>query len=93
MIPMIEQQPLQSVQSTVVNALKPHQSQKQFLCSDREGWGPISEERWDLTPCFLDTWLIFVAAWGILAGVGAIIYLKRRAYQDVKRNWHFHAKL
>lgn len=92
MIPFLEQQALQSSQSDIINPLK-HHARKQFLCSDREGWGPISEERWDLTPCFLDIWLIFVATWGVLAGIGAIVYLKQRAYQDVKKNWHYYAKL
>ena len=93
MIPISQQQPLQTLQSPNVNPLSKHHGHKQFLCSDREGWGPISNERWDLTPCSLDTLLIFVAVWGVLAGLGAIIYLKRRASQDVKKNWHFYAKL
>lgn len=68
-------------------------SDQSLLCADPEGWGPISSIRWDLTPCFLDLWLVFVAAWGIVGGAGAIWYLSRRTSQDVKKNWHFYAKL
>lgn len=71
-----------------------HQASKQPLCSDPEGWGPVSDIRWDLTPCFLDVWLVFVTVWGLIGGAGAIIYLvKKRTPQDVKKNWHYHAKL
>lgn len=67
---------------------------REFLCADPEGWGPVSEIRWDLTPCFLDVWLLFVSAWGLLAGAGAIYYLfKTRTPQEVKKNWHYYAKL
>lgn len=67
---------------------------RQPLCEDREGWGPVSQLRWDLTPCFLDLWLVWVAAWGILAGAGAIYYLhKKRIPQDIKKDWHYYAKL
>ncbi|KIW71014.1 hypothetical protein PV04_03236 [Phialophora macrospora] len=64
------------------------------LCGDPEGWGPVSSLRWDLTPCFLDVWLIGVALWGILFGTGALWYLfKKRIAQDVPKNWHFYTKL
>ena len=64
------------------------------LCGDAEGWGPISSIRFDFTPCFLDVWLIFVAAWGLLFGAGAVWYLlRKRTAQDVPKNWHFYLKL
>jgi hypothetical protein len=64
------------------------------LCGDPEGWGPTSELRFDFTPCFLDLWLLFVAAWGLLFGAGAVWYLlRKRSAQDVQKNWHFYAKL
>ncbi|KAK5459740.1 ATP-binding cassette glutathione S-conjugate transporter ycf1 [Exophiala xenobiotica] len=67
---------------------------RQPLCGDQEGWGPVSSLRWDLTPCFLDVWILAVAAWGVLFGAGAIWYLfKKRIAQDVPKNWHFYAKL
>ena len=67
---------------------------RQPLCGDPEGWGPVSNLRWDLTPCFLDVWIIGVALWGVLIGAGALWYLfKKRIAQDVPKNWHFHAKL
>ena len=64
------------------------------LCGDPEGWGPVSLIRYDLTPCFLDIWIVLVALWGVLGGIGAIYYLlKKRVPQDVPRNWHFYTKL
>ena len=69
-------------------------SKQQPLCGDAEGWGPISPSRFDFTPCFLDIWIVLVAAWGIFFGAGAAWYLvKRRMPQDVARNWHFYIKL
>ncbi|KIV77341.1 hypothetical protein PV11_09143 [Exophiala sideris] len=69
-------------------------SSRQPLCGDSEGWGPISDLRWDFTPCFLDVWIIGVALWGVLLGAGAIWYLlKKRIPQVVPKNWHFYAKL
>jgi ATP-binding cassette, subfamily C (CFTR/MRP), member 1 len=66
----------------------------QPLCGDPEGWGPLSPLRYDFTPCFLDVWIIFVAAWGVVCGAAALWYLfKKRAPQEVSKNWHFYAKL
>ncbi|KAK5077011.1 ATP-binding cassette glutathione S-conjugate transporter ycf1 [Lithohypha guttulata] len=91
-----QQAPLQAVShpNSIETILKSHHTSKQFLCSDPEGWGPISNLRWDLTPCFLDIWVLVVAAWGLFAGAGAIVYLtKKRTPQDVKKNWHYYSKL
>lgn len=67
---------------------------RQPLCGDPEGWGPVSSLRWDLTPCFLDVWIIGVALWGVLGGAGALWYLfAKRIAQDVPQNWHFYSKL
>nr|QFQ66290.1 putative ATP-binding cassette transporter C [Exophiala pisciphila] len=64
------------------------------FCGDAEGWGPVSSLRWDFTPCFLDVWILGVAVWGVLFGVGALWYLfRKRTAQDVPKNWHFYAKL
>ncbi|KAI5279245.1 hypothetical protein KEM54_004264 [Ascosphaera aggregata] len=66
----------------------------QPFCHDSEGWGPLSSLRFDLTPCFLDVWIVAVAAWGTLGGIGALwLLLKYRAAQPVSKNWHFYAKL
>lgn len=71
-----------------------HILSREPLCGDAEGWGPVSTLRWDFTPCFLDIWIIGVAVWGVLFGVGALWYLfKQRTAQDVPKNWHFYAKL
>ncbi|KAL6702697.1 ATP-binding cassette glutathione S-conjugate transporter ycf1 [Coniothyrium glycines] len=67
---------------------------RQPLCGNSEGWGPISPIRYDFTPCFLDVWIAVVAAFGIVGGAGALWYLYRLCPpQPVKRNWHFYAKL
>lgn len=64
------------------------------FCGNAEGWGPISKYRYDLTPCFLDVWISSVAAFGILFGAGALVYLLRSCRpQPVSKNWHFYAKL
>lgn len=68
--------------------------QKQTLCGNIEGWGPISPFRYDFTPCFLDVWITSVACFGIVFGIGAIWFLlKRRLPSPVSKNWHFYAKL
>ena len=70
------------------------QHRRQTFCGDREGWGPISEIRYDLTPCFLDVNVLFAASWGVLLGFGALWFLvKKRVPQEVGKNWHFYAKL
>ena len=64
------------------------------LCGNPEGWGPISQIRYDFTPCFLDVWVVFVSVWGLLGGAGAVWYLlKQKIPQEVPKNWHFYAKL
>lgn len=69
-------------------------SKPQPFCGDPEGWGPVSSIRYDFTPCFLDLWVVFVVAWGVLAGAGALWYLlRRRDVQEIPKNWHFYAKL
>ncbi|MCJ1435109.1 hypothetical protein MMC27_004479 [Xylographa pallens] len=66
----------------------------QPLCGNIEGWGPLSQLRYDFTPCFLDVWISSVAVFGIVAGAGAIWYLiKRRTPAEVGKNWHFYTKL
>ena len=69
--------------------------QRQYLfCSDIEGWGPLSPFRYDMTPCFLEIWVLWVAAWGLIMGGGAIWFLlTRRASHPISKNWHFYAKL
>ncbi|KAL8939767.1 MAG: hypothetical protein Q9216_003181 [Gyalolechia sp. 2 TL-2023] len=68
--------------------------QRQTLCGNIEGWGPISPFRYDFTPCFLDVWITSVACFGIVFGIGAIWFLlTRRLPSSVSKNWHFHTKL
>lgn len=64
----------------------------QPFCGNREGWGPWSPFRYDLTPCALDGVVAAVALYGILFGAGAVWYLRRKSPQVVKRDWHFWCK-
>lgn len=65
----------------------------QALCGNKEGWGPLSRERYDFTPCFMDVWVSSVAVFGILFGAVAIWWLVRRKTKaEVERDWHFWTK-
>ncbi|KAG9707122.1 hypothetical protein KCU59_g22328, partial [Aureobasidium melanogenum] len=71
-----------------------HPSQRQPLCRNAEGWGPISPFRYDFTPCFLDVWIASVSVFGLIFGAGAVYYLlKKCSPQPVKQDWHFYTKL
>lgn len=68
--------------------------ERQPLCGNSEGWGPISPLRYDFTPCFLDVWISVVAVFGVVLGSGAIWFLlKKRSPSPVGKNWHFYTKL
>ena len=67
---------------------------RQALCYDNEGWGPLSPTRFDFTPCFLDVLVVALAAFGIVAGSAAIVYLiRKKRPAPIKKNWHFYTKL
>jgi hypothetical protein len=83
--------PVEAAHTATIHSFSPS---RQPFCGDHEGWGPISSIRFDFTPCFLYVWILCVAVWGILFGAGALWYLfKKKAAQQVPKNWHFHAKL
>ncbi len=66
----------------------------QPLCGNVEGWGPISQYRYDFTPCFLDVWITIVAVYGIVLGAAAVWWLlKKREPSPVSKNWHFYTKI
>lgn len=54
-----------------------------LLCGNEEGWGPMSPDRYDFTPCFIDAGVAVAAIFGILAGTGAILHLLGRQYKPV----------
>lgn len=66
----------------------------QPLCANEEGWGPLSPYRWDFTPCFIDVWIASVAVFGVVFGVGALLWLykKRAPRHDLSKNWHYYIK-
>ncbi|KAL8927949.1 MAG: hypothetical protein Q9208_002024 [Pyrenodesmia sp. 3 TL-2023] len=71
-----------------------HSGERQTLCGNVEGWGPISPFRYDFTPCFLDVWISSVAVFGVVLGAGAIWFLLgKRSPSPVSKNWHFYTKL
>ncbi|KAJ4324230.1 ATP-binding cassette glutathione S-conjugate transporter ycf1 [Neodidymelliopsis sp. IMI 364377] len=93
-IPFLPASPLEFGAGVSYGYLQASQQNRQPLCGNSEGWGPISPIRFDFTPCFLDVWIAVVAVWGIVGGAGALWYLYRRCpSQPVKQNWHFYAKL
>jgi hypothetical protein len=73
--------------------LRASATDRQPLCGNPEGWGPLSPIRWDFTPCFLDVWVLAVGVFGLLGGIGAVVYLRKQVGQPVGRDWHFWAKL
>lgn len=63
------------------------------FCGNKEGWGPLSEGRYDFTPCFMDVWIASVAVFGILGGAIAVWWLVRKKKSFVVgRDWHFWTK-
>ncbi|KAI4095607.1 MAG: hypothetical protein LQ344_001538 [Seirophora lacunosa] len=70
------------------------QDERQPLCGNIEGWGPLSPFRYDFTPCFLDVWISSVAVFGSLLGLGAVWFLlRKRSPSPVSKDWHFYTKL
>lgn len=67
---------------------------KQPLCGNEEGWGPLSRLRYDFTPCFIDVWVASVAAFGVVFGLGAVLWLVKRKKKptDAAKGWHFWTK-
>ncbi|OSS45373.1 hypothetical protein B5807_10249 [Epicoccum nigrum] len=93
-IPFLPSSPLEHGAAVSYGYLQASQHDRQPLCGNSEGWGPLSPIRFDFTPCFLDVWVMAVAVWGIVGGAGALWYLyKKCPPQPVKQNWHFYAKL
>lgn len=65
----------------------------QPFCGNKEGWGPLSPDRYDFTPCFMDVWVAAVALFGVLGGTAAVWWLvSKKEKFDVEKNWHFWAK-
>ena len=86
-IPFLPSSPLEHGAAGSYGYLQASQYDRQPLCGNSEGWGPLSPIRFDFTPCFLDVWVMAVAVWGIVGGAGALWYLYRKCPpQPVKQN-------
>lgn len=73
--------------------LTAEKTRSQPFCGNKEGWGPFSPHRYDVTPCFMDVWVSAVAVFGILFGAVAVWWLvKRNTRSEVPRDWHFWTK-
>ena len=65
----------------------------QPLCANPEGWGPLSPDRYDFTPCFIDVWVSSVAVYGIIFGALALWYvLRKNKAVEVTKGWNFWTK-
>ena len=85
---------LRAPQNSLASYLESSNGKTSTLCTNAEGWGPLSPFRYDFTPCFLDVWIAIVALFGLVAGSIALWYLFRfNAPQTIKKDWHYHAKL
>lgn len=102
-MPLSAQSPLLSTGSfsgfrTKIEQLGHHylsadKSAHQAFCGNAEGWGPLSKERYDFTPCFMDVWVSTVAVYGVLFGAVAVWWLLRRKQKaEVGKDWHFWVK-
>jgi hypothetical protein len=66
----------------------------EFMCRSIEGWGPLSNEYYDFTPCFVAVPLAFVALFGTVVG-SFTIWRLWAGYnrQPTPRDWHYYGKL
>ncbi|KAL1650643.1 ATP-binding cassette glutathione S-conjugate transporter ycf1 [Didymella pomorum] len=71
-IPFLPSSPLEHGAGVSYGYLQASKDNRQPLCGNSEGWGPLSPIRFDFTPCFLDVWIMVVAVWGIIV-LGALI--------------------
>lgn len=82
--------PLQALGSHYLSASA---ADRQPLCGNKEGWGPLSPYRYDFTPCFIDVWIAGVAVFGLVLGSGAVWFLrKEKQTMGTDKNFHFWLK-
>ena len=92
--PTHEQLVLQSANPSSYRSFGVENHHAQPLCGNSEGWGPLSDFRWDFTPCFLDVLVLAVSVWGIVGGLAAIWYLYKKCEpEQIKKDWHFWTKI
>ncbi|KAK9474869.1 uncharacterized protein V1510DRAFT_410888 [Dipodascopsis tothii] len=64
------------------------------FCRDPEGWGPLSPQYYDFTPCFSDASLPnAVTAFGIIMGIVQIRQLLRVKPVPTRKDWAYYTKL
>ncbi|KAJ8102129.1 P-loop containing nucleoside triphosphate hydrolase protein [Lipomyces tetrasporus] len=64
------------------------------FCRDEEGWGPVSENFYDFTPCFSEGVLVdFTSLFIIILGSYQISQLFKVKPVPTRKNWHYYTKL
>lgn len=87
---MISPRAVLTSNTTVSASVQPYQ---QFLCQSAEGWGPLSPQFYDFTPCFRAVPSTGVALFGLGFGGFTIWQLQRQTRHPTPRNWHYYSKL
>lgn len=71
-----------------------HHGDVQPFCHNWEGWGPISLQFYDFTPCFRDVPVAVVSVFGIITGsITLWLLLKGKSKQPTPKDWHYYTKL
>ncbi|KAK9244743.1 P-loop containing nucleoside triphosphate hydrolase protein [Lipomyces tetrasporus] len=64
------------------------------FCRNEEGWGPVSENFYDFTPCFSEGVLVdFTSLFIIILGSFQISQLFKVKPVPTRKNWHYYTKL
>ncbi|KAK9376897.1 P-loop containing nucleoside triphosphate hydrolase protein [Lipomyces chichibuensis] len=64
------------------------------FCRNEEGWGPVSENFYDFTPCFSEGVLVeFTSFFIIILGSYQISQLFKVKPVPTRKNWHYYTKL
>ncbi|KAK9485960.1 P-loop containing nucleoside triphosphate hydrolase protein [Lipomyces starkeyi] len=64
------------------------------FCRNDEGWGPVSENFYDFTPCFSEGVLVdFTSLFIIILGSYQISQLFKVKPVPTRKNWHYYTKL
>ncbi|KAL5603731.1 hypothetical protein FOVSG1_006481 [Fusarium oxysporum f. sp. vasinfectum] len=76
------------------NYLTKPASCQQLLCCNSEGWGPLNHSRNEFTPCFLNSAILLVSVFGLVAGGPTLWLLARRKDDEaIRKDWQSWTKL